>query len=49
MQASGETIAGSSIKNKGGCMDSVLIAEQAQGIATRFMDEETQTGVQEII
>jgi hypothetical protein len=49
MHASGETIAGLSIENKGRCIDPVSVAEQAQGIATIFTDEETQTGVQEII
>ena len=49
MQASGETIAGSGIENKGGCIDSVSVAEQAQGIATSITDEETQSDVQAII
>ena len=49
MQASGETIAGSSIENKGGCIDSVSVAEQAQGIATSITDEETHSDVQAIV
>ena len=45
MHASGETIAGLSIENKGRCIDLVSVAEQAQGIATSFTDEENQSEV----
>jgi len=48
-QASGETIAGSSIESKGGYIDSASVAEQAQGIAISIADEETQSDVQAII
>jgi hypothetical protein len=49
LQASWETIAGSGIENKGGCIDSVSVAEQAQGIATSITDEETRSDVQAIV